>query len=172
LQPENYKSVSAMKKSIIIIVFALVSFLTSSAQDYKTSGGLRAGVPFGPNGLTIRHFLDKKNAVEGILAVNGFNGIIATGLYENEHWTGYYPGLNWYWGVGAHVGFWDAGTSRYFNSSYTGGGVVGVDGVFGVEYTFDEIPLNISVDILPSVNLFGYAGWNGISSGISARYVF
>ena len=34
------------------------------------------------------------------------NGIIATGLFENEHWTGFYPGINWYWGLGAHIGFW------------------------------------------------------------------
>jgi hypothetical protein len=160
-----------MKKSFIITLFVLLSVLTLNAQDYKTSIGLRAGVPFGPHGGTIKHFFNRTNAIEGIIASNGL-GIGATGLFENEHWTGYYPGLNWYWGLGAHVGFWDAGVSRYFSSKYSGGAVMGFDGVFGFEYTFDEIPLNLSVDILPSFNLFGYTGWNGISSGISIRYVF
>jgi hypothetical protein len=162
-----------MKKSVIIILFVLFSGLTLNAQDYKTSLGLRAGLPFGFSGFTIRHFLDKYNAVEGILASN-FEGIIATGLFENEHRTGFYPGVNWYWGLGAHIGFWGPGTNRYINSAqnYSGGAVIGIDGIFGVEYTFDDIPLNLSVDVLPNVNLFGVPGWNLINGAVSARYVF
>ena len=162
-----------MKKSVIIISFILFSGLSLNAQDYKTSLGLRAGLPFGLSGVTIRHFLDRSNALEGIVASN-FEGIIVTGLFENEHRTGYYPGLNWYWGLGAHVGFWGSGVNRYINSSqsYPGGSVIGVDGVLGVEYTFDEIPLNLSVDVLPNVNFIGFQGWNLINGAISIRYVF
>jgi hypothetical protein len=162
-----------MKKSVIIIVFALFSGLSLNAQDYKTSLGLRAGLPFGFSGATIRHFMNKTDAVEGIVASN-FDGIIATGLFENEHWTGFYPGLNWYWGLGAHVGLWRSGVNRYINSSqnYSGGFVIGIDGILGVEYTFDEIPLNLSVDVLPNVNLFGVPGWNLVNGAISIRYVF
>jgi hypothetical protein len=162
-----------MKKSVLIILFVLVSGLSLNAQDYKTSLGLRAGLPFGFSGVTIRHFLNKYNAVEGIVASN-FEGIIATGLFENEHRTGFYPGVNWYWGLGAHIGFWGPGANRYINSAqnYSGGAVMGIDGIFGVEYTFDDIPLNLSVDVLPNVNLFGYPGWNLINGAVSIRYVF
>jgi hypothetical protein len=41
-----------------------------------------------------------------------------------------------------------------------------------MEYTFDKIPLNLSLDALPSVNLIGFFGWGGINIGLSARYVF
>lgn len=161
-----------MKRILLFTTLILIT-LISNGQDYKNAVGLRAGVPFGPSGATIRHFLDKTNAVEGILAANGFGtGITMTGLFENEHWTGYYPSLNWYWGLGAHAGFMDAGANRWAPNSYTGGGVVGVDGIFGVEYTFDQIPLNLSVDIMPSFNIVGYTGFNFISSGVSARYIF
>jgi len=141
--------------------------LSLKAQDYKTSLGLRAGFPYG---LTIKHFMNETNAVEGILASN-YGGFIATALFENEHWTGKYPGLNWYWGVGAHVGFWNAGANKYLKSTYSGS-VIGVDGILGLEYTFDEIPLNISLDVLPSVNLIGSAGWGGVNGALSVRYVF
>jgi hypothetical protein len=158
-----------MKKSFIIIVIFLFLSVTLNAQDYKTSLGLRAGFPYG---LTIKHFLSKTNAVEGVLAIN-WGGFVATALLENEHWTGHYPGLNWYWGLGAHIGFWDAGANRYLNNTnYSGGSVIGADGIFGIEYTFDEIPLNLSLDVLPSINLIGYTGWGGINGALSIRYVF
>ena len=156
-----------MKKSFIIVLFLLFSGLYLNAQDYKTSLGLRAGLPYG---LTIKHFLNEINALEGILASN-YGGFVATALYENEHWTGHYPGLNWYWGAGAHAGFWDMGANKYVKSTYSGS-VIGVDGVLGIEYTFDEIPLNLSLDVLPSVNLIGSTGWGGINGALSVRYVF
>jgi hypothetical protein len=161
-----------MKKAFSLVMFVLMVGVFVSAQDYKTSLGIRAGVPFGPSGGTIRHFLNRTNAVEGILASNFGTGITLTGLFENEHWTGYYPGINWYWGLGAHIGFMDASATRWVPASYSGGSIMGFDGVFGVEYTFDKIPLNISVDVMPSFNLWGYTGVNFFNSGISARYVF
>jgi hypothetical protein len=162
-----------MKKLLVIIVFILISVLSLNAQDYKTSLGLRAGLPFGLSGVTIKHFLNKFNAVEGIATFN-YNGIVATGLFQNERWTGFYPGINWYWGAGAHVGIWGAGENRYLGSSslYKGGTMAGIDGILGVEFTLDEIPLNLSFDFLPTVNLLGYQGWNLINGAVSIRYVF
>jgi hypothetical protein len=157
-----------MKRTIIIVLFLLITSQFISAQDYKTSLGLRAGYPYW--GLTIKHFLSENHAIEGIMASN-YGGLVITGLYENEHWTGQYPALNWYWGFGAHVGFWDAGANKYVESTYTGS-VIGIDGVLGLEYTFDEIPLNLAFDIQPTVNLIGSPGWGGIWGGISIRYVF
>lgn len=156
-----------MKKLIIGLSLIISLGLTLNAQEYKTSLGLRAGVPYG---LTIKHFPGKSNAIEGILAIR-WQGFIATALFENEHWTGQYPGFNWFWGLGAHVGFWDAGNNPNLNQTYYGS-VIGVDGILGLEYTFDEIPLNLSLDLLPTVNLIGSTGWGGINGALSIRYVF
>jgi hypothetical protein len=163
-----------MKKTAIIFAFITLSALSLNAQEYKTSLGLRAGLPpFSLSGITVKHFLDKNNALEGIVSFN-YNGIVATGLFENEHWTGIYPGINWYWGVGAHVGIWGSGDNPYINSSstYQGGTMLGIDGILGAEYTFDNIPLNISIDALPTVNILGYQGWNPFNIAVSVRYVF
>ncbi len=156
-----------MKRIFIVIAILTTLTLTSSGQDYRTSLGLRAGLPYG---LTVKHFLGKYNALEGILA-SKWGGFVITGLYENEHWTGEYPGLNWFWGFGAHVGFWDAGRNPNIDATYVGS-VIGADAILGLEYTFDEIPLNLSLDLLPSVNLIGSTGWGGINGGLSIRYVF
>jgi hypothetical protein len=156
-----------MKKVLIILVIAISASSVIKAQDYKTSLGLRAGYPYG---LTVKHFLNKTNAIEGILA-SSYGGLTITGLYEFEYWTGKYPGLNWFWGAGAHVGFWDAGRNPHVEETYTGA-VLGVDGVIGLEYTFDEFPLNLSIDLLPSLNLIGETGWGGIFGALSVRYVF
>ncbi len=157
-----------MKKLVIVLFIVVSSVVTVKAQDYKTSLGLRAGVPYG---LTIKHFVGKYNAVEGILA-SRYQGFVITGLWEFEKWTGHFPGLNWFWGVGPHIGFWDAGNNPNLNSSYSGGAVIGADGILGLEYTFDEISLNLSLDVLPTVNLIGSTGWGGINGALSIRYVF
>lgn len=152
----------------LILVFGLIALLGVgvNGQDYKTALGLRLGWP--ANGVTVKHFLNQTNAIEGIVATS-HGGFVVTGLYENEHWTGEYPGLNWFWGFGAHVGFWD---SNPYVDQFDGSSILGVDFVVGLEYTFDEIPLNLSIDLMPSVNLLGYTGWGGINGGISVRYVF
>jgi len=152
-----------MKKAyLILFLTALLSF-HAVAQEYKTSLGLRAGWPYG---LSIKHFMSRTNAVEGILA-SSWQGFVTTALLENEHPTKSFPNLNWFWGVGGHIGFWD--NNPHVNTT---GSVIGLDGIIGLEYTFDEIPLNLSVDILPSLNIFGATGWGGIGSALSIRYVF
>ena len=155
-----------MKRVLFIVVFSLAALL-SSAQDYKTSLGLRAGMP---TGLSVKHFLSKKNAVEGVLAFS-YSGFVVTGLYENEHWTGQYPGLNWFWGVGAYAGFWDSDKHPNIPDTYIGS-IIGAAGVLGLEYTFDELPLNLSVDLMPTFLLIGHTGWGGINGALSVRYVF
>jgi hypothetical protein len=156
-----------MKKIIVTLALTIFLVVSATGQDYRTSLGLRAGYPYG---LTVKHFLNKTNAIEGVLA-SSWGGFVITGLYENEHWTGEYPGLNWFWGVGAHIGFWDAGRNPNIDEAYVGS-VIGADAILGLEYTFDEIPLNLSIDLLPSVNLIGHTGWGGIFGALSVRYVF
>jgi hypothetical protein len=156
-----------MKRILLITLVLSISGLVSFGQDYRTSLGLRAGIPYG---MTVKHFINKYNALEGILA-GSWGGFIATGFVENEHRTGTYPGLNWFWGLGGHAGFWDPGRNPNIPEMDIGG-VIGVDAIFGLEYTFDHIPLNLSLDILPSLNLLGDMGWNGINGAVSIRYVF
>jgi len=155
-----------MKRLLLIIGIVTMVGVAANGQDYKTALGLRLGWP--ANGFTVKHFLNQTNAIEGILATS-HGGFVVTGLYENEHWTGEYPGLNWFWGFGAHIGYWD--NNPYVDEADSGT-ILGADFIIGLEYTFDEIPLNLSIDLMPSVNLLGSTGWGGLYGGISVRYVF
>ena len=68
-----------MRKFLLVLFLSIAFSSVTIAQDYRTGIGLRAGVPYG---LTIKHFLTKSNALEGILA-SRWGGFIITGLYEN-----------------------------------------------------------------------------------------
>ena len=66
-----------MKKTSTLLVM-LIMTINLKAQDYNTGIGLRGGLDYG---ITIKHFINKKNALEGIFT-NRWRGYNFTGLYE------------------------------------------------------------------------------------------
>lgn len=164
------KNELSMKKSIsLIIACVLVATMSLSAQDYKTSVGVRGGAP---SGITGKYFFNKKAAVEGILSGYG-GGFELYGLYEIHENAFDVPYLNWYYGFGGHIGFADADRRRpyyYYDGRGTGFGI-GADGVFGLEYTLTDIPFTLGVDIKPALDLAPTVYfWMG--GGISIRFYF
>ena len=149
----------------LLIVFAIAS--QTKAQDYNTGIGLRGGFF---SGLTVKHFLDSHRAVEGILS-SRWHGLEVAGLYEIHAQAFQVPGLNWYYGVGAHIGFWDGNDNPRFNDD-DNHVVIGADGILGIEYNFAEVPVNIGLDWKPMLNLIGHTGFWGDGAAISVRYVF
>ncbi len=155
-----------MKKALITLVFGL-GVITVQAQDYTSAIGLRGGWY---RGLTFKHFLSDKLAFEGLLMTR-FRGINLTALLEIHNSIPEVDGLKWYYGGGAHVG--------YYNSYYYSNGLdkydmlMGVDGILGLEYTFADYPFNISIDWKPTFNLFGGGYYfSGDSGALSIRYTF
>jgi hypothetical protein len=158
-----------MRKLIIICIIAFGSFTASQAQDYNTAIGVRAGVG---TGLTIKHFVSERAALEGIIA-SRWRGIELTLLYEIHNQAFNTQRLNWYYGFGGHVGFWDGRhTHNRWGESDRQYTVIGLDGILGLEYNFREIPFNISIDWKPAFNLVGYRGWWGDTGALSIRYIF
>ena len=147
------------KNCIYVILFSALS-LALEAQDYKTGLGLRGGTAWG---LTVKHFVNDKNAFEGFLYghQDGFN---VTGLYEFHYKAFDVDNLNWYFGFGAHVGSYDNADVHEF--------VLGPDGVIGIEYSFTEAPINIGLDWNPYFNIIGNSGFKPASGAISIRYIF
>jgi hypothetical protein len=78
--------------------------------------------------------------------------------------------LNWYYGVGGHIGFWDGKYDDRFDAGNNT--VIGIDGILGLEYNFKEIPFNLSLDWKPALNLVGSSGFWGDGGAISIRYIF
>ncbi|HET6990524.1 MAG TPA: hypothetical protein VFJ43_04330 [Bacteroidia bacterium] len=151
---------------------------------YTTAVGLRGGFE---GGLTFKHFLSGSGAFEGILSRGwGWGGFRITGLYEMQKGLPNAKGLDWFWGVGAHIGFYDGAYYGYYG--YYGGGyydkhgywhptgyqdhytAIGIDGILGLEYQFTEVPINLGLDIKPYFDIFG-RGYHYLDAAFSIRYV-
>lgn len=157
-----------MKKIFLsLILLSFVWFGALQAQDYGTGIGIRGGPA---QGVTIKHFISSTNALEGIVSTR-WQGWAITGLYEIHAEPFNIRELKVFYGAGAHIGWWynpdapwaDAG------SEYT---IVGIDAVLGLEYSFDEIPISISIDWKPAFNFIGITGGWFDGGGISVRYIF
>jgi hypothetical protein len=155
-----------MKKNLLISLISVFSVLYGTAQDYKTGIGIRGGLS---NGLTVKHFISENTALEGILTTR-WRGFNVTGLYEIHNNTKVNR-LNWYFGAGAHIGFWNGDNVKWANDNndYT---VIGIDGILGIEYNFEALPFNLSLDWKPAINLIGHTGFWGDGGAFSLRYIF
>jgi opacity protein-like surface antigen len=155
-----------MKKTLTVILVLAALATGAQAQSYKSAIGLRGG---DPSGITFKTFINSTNALE-LIAGTGYWGhnFAITGFYQWQKPTDWTPNLDWFVGPGAHIGFWN----DYYRDDYGTGILLGVDGIIGLEYTLDDIPLNFSLGIGPAIQLTsgpGFMYWNG---GFSVRYIF
>jgi hypothetical protein len=158
-----------MKKIVVTSLIAFCMFSISVAQDYKTGIGLRGGFE---SGLTIKHFVSSKTALEGIFS-SRWRGLMITGLFEVHNQIPNAERLKWFFGFGAHIGFWN-GDYTYEKwgvqgQNYT---VFGLDGILGMEYSFVEVPINIGIDWKPTFNFGDYSGFWADGGALSIRYIF
>lgn len=160
-----------MRSKLFVITFLLLAMgFTAKAQDYKTGLGLRIGPSYG---ITVKHFIKSNAALEGLLNTRR-GGFSLTGLYEFHGVAFQTEGLKYYIGGGAHIGFWDASRNySWYNGDRDGTYTTfGIDGIIGLEYTFAEVPISLSLDWKPAINLFNYSGFWGDDVGLSIRYAF
>lgn len=95
-----------------------------------------------------------------------FGAATFTGIWQ---WTGEIgSGFSWFAGPGISAGFW-----FYDNDVDDDGGLnVAIAGQAGVEYNFDAIPLQLSVDVRPGFSVIPSTGfgWGGIALGVRYRF--
>jgi hypothetical protein len=156
-----------MKKKLLVLAVIISAATFSYAQDYTTGIGLRGGFS---NGLTIRHFISESTAVEALVQTR-WSGFSVTGLYEIQRNNAFdVDRLNWYYGVGAHLGMYNSTDYTWSNS--TGSVLVlGVDAILGMEYNFEELPINLSIDWKPAFNVLGGTKFWGDGGALSIRYI-
>ena len=146
-----------MKKIISLLFFTLL-FTGVKAQGYEWGVGLRGGYSYG---LTAKYNLNAANSLEGILAFN--KGVHFTGLYQfnmpviNE-------GFRFYYGFGGNIGSWKNNDKSKFT--------VGIDGIVGLEYKLKRLPLLLSIDYKPCLNLIGHSKFLAADFAFSARFTF
>jgi hypothetical protein len=156
--------------------------LPAGPSGYTTAIGVRGGYT---SGLTLKHFVNNKAAVEVIVGASRWRGTSLTGIYEWHKKNALeVPELSWVYGFGARLGFYDG--RDYYNGykgkcndprnpkcpSYWGDrsfAAIGIVGIGGLEYKFRDAPLTIGIDLIPYFYFQHYRG-NFIDGSIAIRY--
>lgn len=177
---------TSIKISKLVLVFIILLSLNATAQktitpsinsyEYRNALGLRAGET---TGFTYKHKFNRASAFEAILGANPYF-IGVTGLYENYFNTGT-SGLNLYFGGGAHINSGNSSYREYYwyrNNEYiivrrSNATAIGIDGIFGIEYKFNLIPLAISSDIKPFIEGNNYGDtYFTLDPSIGVKFTF
>jgi len=157
-----------MKKIIIAIVAVFAMSTAASAQIQDLGVRIGGGQGYGAE-LSAMWGLGG-NRLETDLGWNSgdyYTGFSLTGIYQ---WTGEIgSGFGWYAGVGARLAYWnwDAGYGDSDSDI-----ALAIAGQAGVEYNFDAIPFQISLDIRPAFYLIPDTDfhWGDIALGIRYRF--
>jgi hypothetical protein len=147
-----------MKKILIVVlIFTAFSPLLSRAQDYRSALGIRlSSAPATVNNsVSFRYFLNEKSALEGLVS---FDPFAFGALYERFAPTGA-TGLQWFYGAGAYAAIDDRNA-------------FGAMGVVGLDYRFQNVPINLSIDWKPELNLVTDVGFEAAAVGFTIRFVF
>lgn len=139
---------------------------------YTTAIGVRG---LGTSGLSIKHFTRNHRAIEGIV---GFypDAFSVTVLLENHVNAFDQAGLNWYYGFGGHLATqtdWEYSENYRGYRRADGDFGIGVDGIVGIEYKINEIPIAISMDVKPflEVTTTGNA-YLAVDPGLGVKLTF
>ncbi len=171
-----------MKNSGLFFILTLIGslffenpYLRAQTDPQSLSIGIRAG---DPTGITGKYFIRDNHALEGIISLWPY-GPAFTGLYEIHAKAFSVEGLHWYYGAGGHVRLYRASWYQknldwyYPRSRYAGGVGIGLDAILGMSYKIAPIPISISVDFKPTVELATRRSLNfDLESAISFRYHF
>ena len=154
--------------SLLFLLFSTFSF---AQRNYDTAIGARLGYPLS---VSAKKYISDQGAIEGYLGFRGFstyNWVSLSGAYlhHDDLEIDELPNLSWYFGGGASAYFW-----RYRSSfiSDSGGTSFGLQGYLGLEYTFEDVPLNLTIDWIPSLFFNGFfSGFGGGYGSLGVRYV-
>ncbi len=147
-------------------------FSTLNAQDYTTAVGGRLGYPLS---ASIKHFITDSHALEAYVGTRGdsfyrWTNISAAYQIHNSFNSADLPdNLRWYYGFGGSVYFWS--WDSFYSDQYRST-TFGIQGYLGLDYQFDNIPLNITLDWVPTFFLNGFGSGLGAGYGsVGVRYV-
>ena len=147
-----------MKKIIFTLFLACVFIFSANAQGYNSAVGVKLG---GYLTGTYKKLLKESMYVDFYAGIDsyGSNVLFGGAMVQLHKPIESVDNLYWYYGGGAFFG------------AYSGGIGIGINGVLGLDYSFDEIPLNISIDWTPGFYLTGGYGFYGRGGAVSLRYI-
>ena len=145
--------------SLLFIVFGLLSY----GQEYKTAFGIKGGYP-GFGSLNAKYFLTENTAIEasfGPLSRQNYgNGAFLIADYEIQN--NLEAQFSWYYGGGGLIGFT---TNEYGSSNIH----IGINSTIGLEYTFEDVPINCAINTGPIIFITPEVRFNW-GGGLAIRY--
>lgn len=146
-----------------------VGSINAQNSGYKTALGVRLSSSNAMinNSVSVKHFLNDKMAIEGLLS---FGDPLAIGALVELHQPMTASGLTWYYGGGAYIGFLKKVNTT--TQKTTTDPNFGAQGVIGLDYKFNNIPLNISLDWKPELNIVTDINFEPAAIGFTARFTF
>ena len=160
-----------MKKIVIILLLTAGTVISNrvSAQEYKTALGVRLSSSAAAvnNSISIKHFINEKAAIEGLFS---FGDPLAFGALLELHKPFPSSGLKYYYGGGAYLSFIKTfNPNKQINETNAS---FGAQGVIGLDYKFNNVPLNISLDWKPELNLVSDINFEPAAIGFTVRFTF
>jgi len=168
-----------MKKASVLLTIMLLGATLANAQEYHTIPPFAAGVRGSVDGVgaNFRYYPFDIFSLEAQFNVSGGkpNGLPANAgksvmgvLLAELNVPLYTTQFRMFLGGGLHYGSWE----RYKDIS-TPEGTMGLDGIVGFEYTFQQMPVSVSLDYKPSVTyLKGPQFFPNNATGLTLRYYF
>jgi len=166
--------------TILFTSFIILSQNTANAQAYQNAFGFRGGVCWGP---TYKFFVNEQYSAE-LLATFRKQGMQFTALMQSHKpafWQ-YSDHLVFYYGIGGHIGYtrWMKredvpGTNgNYYHVIPRSSPVIGADAQFALEYQFYNIPLALTIEYKPFIDIFGRPFIDIVlfDFGMTARFTF
>jgi hypothetical protein len=153
----------------LLLVAGLFCISSLQAQDYKTALGVRlsSSNAFVNNSISLKHFINEKTAIEGMFS---FGDPLALGALVEFHKPLSAAGLTYFYGAGAYIAF-----TKTFNVNTQKSSTdpsFGAQGVIGLDYKFTNIPLNLSLDWKPELNIVSDINFEPAAIGFTARFTF
>lgn len=166
---QKFNTMKTLKFLSVIALF-LGFTMTMQAQDYNSAIGLRLGSPLS---VSYKTFLGGgSNAIEafaGFRSYSGYGWFNVGALYQVHKPINGAEGLNWYFGGGASLFFWNYDDNFVDSDASTS---IGILGNLGLDYKFANAPVNLSLDWVPAFFVNGYgSGFGGGYGALSVRYV-
>lgn len=161
-----------MKKAIITLALSCFCFFVAHSQSYNSAVGLRLGYPLS---ASYKQFINEQGAIEGFLGFRSYtyySWFTVGATYQHHLPIPSVEGLNWYFGGGASAFFWKEKNNFFGDDDNFSSTSLGILGVIGLDYKFENAPFNLSVDWMPIFFVNGYGnGFGGGYGALSARYV-
>lgn len=161
----------SMKQLLISLVCA-TACTTSHAQQYTTAIGVRgdwSNLDVAYSDLSLKHFINgTRNAFEVDLGF-GKRHVWLQGMYERNFALP--KNFEWYWGLGGDIGYWNQDYDYSRDDKDNAGVWTGIDANIGLEYTFQSFPINVALDVGPTIRMYPFVEVGPMIGG-SIRYAF